>query len=270
MPQDSASAPPRDLKITDLSRLKGGSKRAKDNIPINQVSSIQKANTSLHDRQRHIHPYNRFIKGSVGRAGARLCQGLQGLKNRHNFEGRVWENRGNWTPNSLAQGFPAQVPIPMQAPIFSAPSAHQTMNQNPRSVLARNVMRGAQVSCWATQFLHQTQIFETCSCMCGVFFWKPFPNILGVFFVLFLLYQGLVAVVCCPNSPAAPFVRHLLCCHRRLQTSKVRRQGFRLRVSKPPWRLLGYGLWRHFLSKSSETRGCVTGRRKPRFQGSLY
>ena len=86
------------------------------------------------------------------------------------------------------------------------------------------------------------------------FFWKPFPNILGVSFVLFLLYQGLVAVVCCPNSPAAPFVRHLLYCHRRLQTSKVRRQGFR----------------RHFLSKSSETRGCVTGRRKPRFQGSLY
>jgi hypothetical protein len=32
-----------------------------------------------------------------------------------------------------------------------------------------------------------------------------------IFWILFLLYQGLVAVVCCTNFPATPLVRHLLC-----------------------------------------------------------
>ena len=193
------------------------------------------------------------------------------MKNRHNFEGRVWENRGNWTPNSWAPRLPSTGPNPHAGSYIFGPFSPP--NYEPKS----QVSSGKKMSCE----VRRCHVGQLSSCIrrrslkpapacAAFFFWKPFPNILGVFFVLFLLYQGLVAVVCCPNSPAAPFVRHLLCCHRRLQTSKVRRQGFRLRVSKPPWRLLGYGLWRHFLSKSSETRGCVTGRRKPRFQGSLY
>ena len=188
---------------------------------------------------------------------------------RHNFEDRVWENRGNWKPNSLAPRLPSTGPNPHAGSYIFGPFSPP--NYEPKS----QVSSGKKMSCE----VRRCHVGQLSSCIrrrslkpvpaCAVDFLEAASKYIRRFLLL-LLYQGLVAVVCCPNSPAAPFVRHLLCCHRRLQTSKVRRQGFRLRVSKPPWRLLGYGLWRHFLSKSSETRGCVTGRRKPRFQGSLY
>ena len=123
------------------------------------------------------------------------------------------------------------------------------------------------MSCWATQFRIRRRSLKPAPA-CAVDFLEAVSKYIRRFLLL-LLYQGLVAVVCCANSPAAKFVRYLLCCHRRLQTSKVRRRGFRLRVSKLPWRLLGCGLWRFFRSKSSETRRGVTGRGKPRFQRSF-
>ena len=86
-----------------------------------------------------------------------------------------------------------------------------------------------------------------------------------IFWILFLLYQGLVAVVCCTNFPATPLVRHLLCYATgacKLPRSGVKGpRGFKGAVEIRVRAKAVFSI-QEFWDKGL----CGPGRRKPRFQ----
>jgi hypothetical protein len=155
-PQDSASPPPLDITITDLSSLKGRFKAKKPT----QACTTDKDTSST---------YKTVSWKEVLISPAQDCaKAFKEWNLRQKFEDRVWETRPIGHQNVLAPRLPSTNPNPHAASyIFGPFSPSNYMGQNPRSVLVKSVMGGAHMSCWATQFLHQTQMIETCSCMSG-------------------------------------------------------------------------------------------------------